>query len=335
MNANPTEQFRDAIRSAGLIPPDMIEPGKFHKFPGEGKRNGNTAAWCKLFPDGLGGIYGDYSTGLSTDWQVKRETPYTPAEHEAFKRQIAEARKQAEAERIAKQAEAATTAAAIWKAATPAATDHPYLMRKGIKASGARLYKDALVVPMRDGGVIYSLQFIGPDGIKKFLSGGRVQCCYFSIGNTNDAAALAICEGFATGASIHEATGYPVAVAFNAGNLLAVAKAMRDKFPALAKRLAEYGISSGNVRIGINTPKGFKREWFDEAFSRYLTLSPATSATAPQTNNDAVLRVADNPPRCGNENLSATPKPAPIKACGVVADKKGETTETNMIEVEI
>ncbi|MBL0168493.1 MAG: toprim domain-containing protein, partial [Propionivibrio sp.] len=38
---------------------------------------------------------------------------------------------------------------------------------------------------------------------------------------------------FATGASIHEATGYPVAVAFNAGNLEPVAKALRAKFPDL------------------------------------------------------------------------------------------------------
>ena len=231
--ANPTEQFRDEIRAAGLIPPDVIEPGKFQKFPGEGKRNGNTAGWCKLFSDGMGGIYGDYSTGLSLDWQVNREAPYNPAEREAFKRQIAEAKKQAEAERKAKQAEVATTAAAIWKAATPATDDHPYLSGKGIKENGARLHKDVLVIPMRIGDMLHSLQFIGPDGDKKFLSGGLVTGCYFSIGNMKDAAALAICEGFATGASIHEATGYPVAVAFNAGNLLLVAQAMRDKFPDL------------------------------------------------------------------------------------------------------
>jgi len=107
------------------------------------------------------------------------------------------------------------------------------LLHKGIKANGTRLYRDALVIPMRAGGVLHSLQFIGPDGDKKFLSGGRVLGCYFSIGTTKGALALAICEGFATGASTHEATGYPVAVAFNAGNLLAVAKVMRDKFPDL------------------------------------------------------------------------------------------------------
>jgi len=233
MTADGVQQFREAIRSAGLIPPDAIEPGKFHKFPGEGKRNGNTAAWCKLFPDGLGGIYGDYSTGRSTDWQAKRESRYTPAEREAFRRHIAEARAQAEAERKAKQAEAASKAAAIWQAAQPAPDNHPYLVRKGIKVHGLREHNGGLVVPMRDDGELHSLQFIGTDGNKRFLSGGRVTGCYYSIGTTKGAAALCIAQGYATAATIHEATGYPVAVAFNAGNLESVARALRANFPDL------------------------------------------------------------------------------------------------------
>ena len=42
---------------------------------------------------------------------------------------------------------------------------------------------------------------------------------------------LLICEGYSTGASLSESTGYPVAVAFNAGNLLAVGRKMRGQFP--------------------------------------------------------------------------------------------------------
>lgn len=134
-----TQTFQDAIRATGLQPPDVIEPGKFHKFPGEGKRNSNRAAWCKLFPDGTGGIFGDYSTGLSADWQAKRETT-TPAEREAFKRHVAEARAQVEAECKAKQAEAQAEATSIWnapasalEATQPAIAEHPYIKRKGIQ----------------------------------------------------------------------------------------------------------------------------------------------------------------------------------------------------------
>ena len=231
---NPIQQFRDAIQAAGLTAPDDIEPGKFHKFPGEGKGGRNKAGWCKLFNDGVGGIFGDYSSGLSTDWQAQREKPYTEAERQAFRQLVADAKKQAEVEQKAKNDEAADKAKSIWQKAKPAPDDHPYLKRKGIKASGAKQYNDALLIPMRADGDIHSLQFIGADGDKRFLTGGRVKGCYFSIGNPKGAAAMCIAEGFATGATIHEVTGYPVAVAFNAGNIGAVSKAMRAKFPDLA-----------------------------------------------------------------------------------------------------
>ena len=42
---------------------------------------------------------------------------------------------------------------------------------------------------------------------------------------------LLICEGYATGATLHESTGHAVAVAFNAGNLKPVAMALRDRYP--------------------------------------------------------------------------------------------------------
>ena len=227
------QQFREAIQAHGLTPPDVIEPGKFHRFPGDGKGHCNEAGWCKLFADGKGGVFGDYSTGLSADWQCEHEMPFSYAERAAFKRQIAEARQHAEVEAALSYAEAANKAAALLEATIAAPKDHVYLIHKGIAAHGARQHGDALVIPLRADGKLHSLQFIGADGSKRFLAGGRVAGCYFSIGNPKGAAALCIAEGFATGASIHEATGYPVAVAFNAGNLLAVAQAMRAKFADL------------------------------------------------------------------------------------------------------
>ena len=242
-----TQTFQDAIRSAGLQPPDVIEPGKFHKFPGEGKRNSNRAAWCKLFPDGIGGIFGDYSTGLSADWQAKRETPYTPDEREAFKRQVVEAKAQAEAERKAKQAEAQVQATSNWNAPAsaldatqPALAEHPYLKRKGIQAHGVKVYhgsltiggmacNNALMIPMKLGGKITSLQFINGDGEKRFYPNGEKGG--FLIGKIEAGKPICVCEGFATGASIHEATGHAVIVAFDAGNLKKIAEALRAKNP--------------------------------------------------------------------------------------------------------
>lgn len=226
-------QFRDAMRVAGLKPPDVIEPGKLLRFPGDGKPNGNTAGWCKLFNDGQGGCFGDWSSGFSENWQAKREKPFSPAERATFMRRVEEARKHAEAERQQQYTDAAAKAALIWNTAEPANDDHPYLVRKGIKANGVRLHQGALVIPVRSGGELHSLQFIPEDGSKRFLSGGRISGGYFSVGTIQGADTLCIAEGFATGATIHQATGYPVAVAFNASNLEPVAIAMRQKLPDL------------------------------------------------------------------------------------------------------
>ncbi|MCB1850774.1 MAG: DUF3987 domain-containing protein [Gammaproteobacteria bacterium] len=226
-------KIRNAIRATGLEPPDLIEPGKLHRFPGIGKRNGNTAGWCMLFEDGLGGCFGDWSSGFSENWQAKRDKPFSQSERVAFMHRVEEARKQAEAEREQQYSDATAKAASIWSSSVPANDDHPYLARKRIKANGARLHQGALVIPVRSGGELHSLQFINDDGSKRFLSGGRISGGYFSICTIQGADALCIAEGFATGATIHQTTGYPVAVAFNAGNLESVAKAMRHKLPDL------------------------------------------------------------------------------------------------------
>jgi putative DNA primase/helicase len=89
-----------------------------------------------------------------------------------------------------------------------------------------------LLVPARDaGGQLHTVQFIGADGSKRFLTGGRITGCYYSIGRVRGA--VLVVEGYATGASVFEATGHATAVAFNAGNLEPVARAIRAKFPKL------------------------------------------------------------------------------------------------------
>lgn len=233
---NPTEQFREAIRSTGLNPPDEIEAdGKLRRFASNNRR-GDDAGWYVLHGDGIpAGSFGDWRTGLSQTWRADVGRKLSPAEEAAHRARIDAMRREREAEEGRAHQGAAARAVAIWQAAKPASEDHPYLTRKAVKPHGARV--DAagrLLVPVRDGGEILSLQTIAADGEKRFLPGGRVAGCYFAIGNPAGAAALAICEGLATGASIHEATGLPVAVAFNAGNLQTVARAMREKFPALS-----------------------------------------------------------------------------------------------------
>ena len=82
---------------------------------------------------------------------------------------------------------------------------------------------------MKLNGKITSLQFINCDGEKRFLSGGEKGG--YLIGKIEAGKPIYIAEGFATGASIHEATGHAVVVAFDAGNLRKIADALRAKYP--------------------------------------------------------------------------------------------------------
>jgi putative DNA primase/helicase len=106
-----------------------------------------------------------------------------------------------------------------------------------VDAHGLRVYKGVLVVPVRDlTGVLHSLQFISPGGVKRFLQGGRIQglCCWLGdLPEPTGSESFTVClaEGFATGASLHQASGHAVAIAFHAGNLGAVASAIRARFP--------------------------------------------------------------------------------------------------------
>jgi putative DNA primase/helicase len=224
------DQFRAAMLRHGLEPPLHIQPGVLHRFASNGKA-GDTAGWCKLFEDQRGGVFGDWREGWRQTWQADQDRPTTAQERERFRREVQEAARQREAEAMAEQAAAAERAMSLWSAALPAPSDHPYLIAKGVEPHGLRVHDGALVVPVRHGAKLSSLQLIAADGGKRFLSGGKVAGGYFSIGKPGGA--LCIAEGFATAASIHEATGAAVAVAFNAGNLLPVAQAMRARFPKL------------------------------------------------------------------------------------------------------
>ena len=226
------EQFRDALVRRNIIPPaEIIGDGKLRRCDAEGHNGKGDAAYL-LHLDGIpAGILENHRDGLGWEkWRADLGRPLAFAELEAHRAKVAVMQVERAADELRRRAEARDRAAAIWDAASPADDSHPYLVRKGVKAHGLRLHKGALVVPMRDtDGVLHSLQFIGADGTKRYLTGGRVSGCYCSIGKP--AGRICIAEGYATGASIHEATGCAVAVAFDAGNLRAVAEAMRAKYP--------------------------------------------------------------------------------------------------------
>ena len=231
-------QFQTAIAATGMTPPDAINAdGQIHRWNGTDKRGNTRNSWYSLHLDGTpAGSFGDWATGLQSNWCAKSDGDQTEAERHAMRERVKVAQRQRDAERDRIQAEAAARALAIWTAAAPA-IEHDYLTRKGIKPHGIRTDGHYLLIPRRDAaGKLWSLQTIAPNGDKRFMPGGRVTGTYVSI--DQPAGTVIVCEGFATGATINESTGCAVAVAFSAGNLMAVALALRDKYPDMSITVA-------------------------------------------------------------------------------------------------
>ena len=248
--SNMLTEFLSAIRNAGLEAPDVIvDDGHLHRFASNANRH-DKAGWYVFHSDGIpAGAFGDWRTGVSESWRADLGRPLSSAEECAHRVKIDAMRRLREEEELRGHADAATQASAIWEAAETAGDEHPYLQAKSVKAHGLRIYRGdltiagmvcdgALIVPMKIGEALHSLQFIASNGEKRFLPGGRIKGTHYSIGASEEAlkrsGVLCIAEGYATAASIHEATGYGIFAAFNAGNLEPVALTMvllRDKYP--------------------------------------------------------------------------------------------------------
>lgn len=228
--------MRDTMRFVGLEPfkaIDLVPDGKLRRFRVRGDKAGSANGWYVLHDHPiLAGAFGSWKTGESHNWREVRDKPPTRQEREQLRQAMQAAQAARVIELAAVHEQAREKAERLWQRARPATNAHPYLERKRIAAIGIRRLRDMLLIPARDaGGTLHTLQFIGPDGAKRFLSGGRIAGCYYAMGRP--AGVLLLCEGYATGATLHQATGQAVAVAFNCGNLPAVARALRAKFPAL------------------------------------------------------------------------------------------------------
>ena len=108
-----TEEFRDAIRSAGLEPPGVIDAdGKLHRFSSNGKR-GDDAGWYILYDDGVpAGCFGDWRTGIKQSWRADIDRALSAAEESAHRAKVETMRRERVAEEARRHAEARSTARA-------------------------------------------------------------------------------------------------------------------------------------------------------------------------------------------------------------------------------
>lgn len=234
--------FSDAMAAAGFLP-GRIEPDTDHfvRFDAPGDKPDRQNGFYKLklgrFPTGW---FGDWKNGEQHQWHYDDGRTLTNKERAEIKAEQRRLKAEAEVARESKQREIAENASSIWSKASPDVEGHPYLERKLVTVPrGLRLHiandgTRLLLVPMWSfdhAGVpqLTNLQFIGPDGSKRFMKAGRVERTFFSL--KGDSSLIIECEGVATGFSIWKATGASVVCAFNSGNLIEVAKEFQRHRP--------------------------------------------------------------------------------------------------------
>lgn len=214
------------------MPEEIIADGNLHRCPTQGKPRKQNGAYIAHLDKPATLWWYNWETDDQGTFCAEEKRTLSPAEMSAWRERQQSLRRQREAECAKRYAEAAHQARQDWSSARNCDASHPYLRRKGISPlAGIRQARDgALLIPVLDAAnTLQSLQRIYPDGTKRFLTGGKVAGGQFIIQGQPEKP-IAICEGFATGASIHLATGWTVHVAFSANNLPAIAKAVRERF---------------------------------------------------------------------------------------------------------
>jgi putative DNA primase/helicase len=284
------DDFAAALAAADLGEPAVIADGRVHRFRTTDDKPGAASGWYVLHLDGTpNGRAGSWKVAPDgaplVTWRPEAPQHLDPAEVARQRRELRQRQRARAAEQARAQRAAAELALRIWQASQPARV-HPYLTRKGIAAHGARIctvdtrrkpyairpdlppaqrpdYRGALLVPVTIDRRIVSLQFIAADGAKRFLSGGRTEGGYFAIGAAQDDRPLYIAEGFGTAATIYELTQAPTVAAFNAGNLGAVARHMRARWPERQIIVAADNDFGTEARTGRNPGLDYGRRAAD------------------------------------------------------------------------
>ena len=257
-----TSDFIAAMTAAGIAPVEPITnaltDGKLVRFRAHGDKPGRRNAWAVLHLDRTpAGCFGHYRLGIHATWRSGETRDLSRAERKAIAQRIHET----EAQRRAEIWEARERAVEIWQGTSRPSADHPYLARKRLRRFGVRQAGADLIVPMVDCDLrLWNVQRIGRDGFKRFTKGGRTAGLFapmgvFLIDGRPNEGPLVIAEGWATAAAIHEATGFGVAAAMSAKNLMAVAMNLRRQFPQREIIIAADNDAHLEGNIGIDSAR--------------------------------------------------------------------------------
>ncbi len=231
---NYQSDFKDHLTKFGIgCGDEIIANGEIQRFKNTLTNSSNKNAWYVMFQSGdfFASKFGDWSLNIhGQKWHSNNFNDLSKKERSKIDRQLDEQNAQQKRELELSRKIAREECKKIWDESTNATTNHPYLKNKGFDVMDLTIRlnnQNELVIPLfNEKGIIQSLQTIKIDGSKRFYKGGAITGHYCVLGNQKESDIIFICEGYATALSIHLATNskYCVIVAFNANNLLPVAK---------------------------------------------------------------------------------------------------------------
>ena len=242
----PREEFAEALRSVGCIVEGEhpLMDGAAHRIRTEGDRAGASSGFYVAYMDGRpAGYVKNNRTGEEVRWKTQGAF-ISQQDKAAFQAECARKQQERAKELLLEHEKTAERVAGqlSWmKQDVPT----PYLDRKGLAPRrGVFLATDGKTtcIPAVDAdGKLWSMQYIQEDGTKRFAKNSRKEGCFHPVGGMDalrTAPAIVIAEGYATAGSISDAIGHATVAAFDSGNLMAVATALKDKYPDKAVIIA-------------------------------------------------------------------------------------------------
>ena len=316
--SNPIDQFKTAIATAGLTPPDtIIADGKIHRFSTSGRAS-DKAGWCQLFEDGRGGVFGDFRSGMSSVWTARRRGLMPLAESADMARRLAQAKVQRKAQQRQQWVGNAQRNEALRAKTVPVSDGDPvslYLQRRGLAGpvpenlrlhprltywdGGDRGIYPAMIAPLIRDGVVLALHrtYLTTDGRKaqvptvKKLTGAAGPLAGACI-PLHDAqhGVIGIAEGIETAQAAHLASGLPTVAAYCAGNLAAyiwppgvkriVVFADADPAGAAAAQSLRARAVRAGLSVAVMTPSTPGADWCDVWVHRAAVAVAASEGAA-------------------------------------------------------
>lgn len=294
----PADEFKSALINLGAIVSGEhpIMDGKPHRIPTEGDKNGEKAGFYVAHLDSIpAGYIKNNRTGAELNWKCKGYI-LTDEQKTTLKTEALEHQQTRQRDLDAKQKSTALRLKEKLSMMAEIVEPTPYMQAKGIQVhSGAYTDEERKLtcIPATDcEGTLWTVQYIAEDGTKRFAKDSRKEGSFHVLGGLEKLSGMSvivIAEGYATAATIKDATGLPAVVsAFDSGNLKPVAKALHDKYPNTPIIVAADDDKHLELTKGINPGKEKGKEAADSVNGLIIlpTFAPGEQLSNPRQFSD-------------------------------------------------